>query len=132
MKITKAYINKVVKQGNWIIRGDNDGVSHGGFRWKPLGEWTEAPDWNERSECGGGLHGQDINYGGMFSGNRVVFCETKGKHIVIGYNKVKVRYARILMVGLPKIPKINGSLDLSGCDLSGITLPTSVGGSIYR
>ena len=35
-----------------------DGTSRNGFRW-PLvvGEVAVAPDWNDRRECGGGLHG---------------------------------------------------------------------------
>ena len=35
-----------------------DGSSHGGFKW-PLAVGAEvvAPDWNERAECGNGLHG---------------------------------------------------------------------------
>lgn len=30
-------------------------LSHGGFKWPESG-WAEAPDWNSRPECGGGLH----------------------------------------------------------------------------
>jgi hypothetical protein len=32
-----------------------DLTSHNGFKWKAKGRVT-APDWNERAECGGGLH----------------------------------------------------------------------------
>src|SRR4030043_21140 len=135
MKITKKHIKEVVEKGNWIIRGDNNGVSASpdanGFKWAPLGEWTEAPDWNEDPVCGQGLHGQDQNYGGFIMGKRLVFCETEGPHIPVDGNKVKVRKARILMVGLPEIPKMNGNLDVSGCDLKGVTLPTSIGDSLY-
>ena len=34
--------------------------------------------------------------------------------------------------GITLPTSVGGSLDLSGCDLKGITLPTSVGGGIYR
>src|SRR4030042_2399454 len=134
MKITKKHIKEVVEKGNWIIRGDNNGVSASpdanGFKWAPLGEWTEAPDWNEDPVCGQGLHGQDRDYGGFIMGKRLVFCETEGPTIPVDGNKVKVRKARILMVGLPEIPKMNGNLDVRGCDLEGVTLPTSIGGGL--
>lgn len=32
---------------------------------------------------------------------------------------------------MPAEYHVSGSLDLSGCDLTGITLPTSIGGSLY-
>jgi hypothetical protein len=132
--LNKTQINQAIKDalknGNWIIRADNDGTAYGGFQWNPVGVWTVAEDWNPKAECGGGLHGQDVNHGGYVTGKRVVFCDTKGRHVIIGDDKVKVKAARILMVGLPKIKKINGSLSLSGCDLKGITLPQSVGGSL--
>ena len=35
-----------------------DGTSHGGFRWPlTVGAIVEAPDWNPKPTCGGGLHG---------------------------------------------------------------------------
>ena len=46
MEITKEHIDKVIKDGNWIVRTDNNGESYGGFRWNGIGEWTEAPDWD--------------------------------------------------------------------------------------
>lgn len=37
---------------------DSDGISYGGFKWPlEVGATVEAPDWNDRAECGGGLHG---------------------------------------------------------------------------
>ena len=37
---------------------DKDGKSYGGFQWPmEVGAIVEAPDWNTRQECGGGLHG---------------------------------------------------------------------------
>src|SRR3990167_9017162 len=110
-------VKAAVKNGNWIIRGDNEGVSASsdanGFKWNSVGEWTEAPDWNEKPECGGGLHGQDKDFGGFICGKRLVFCDTEGAHIPIGGNKVKVRRARILLINeLPALPNCI-SLDVS-------------------
>jgi len=136
MKITKKHIAEVIKNGNWIIRADDNGKSVSsdahGFRWQPLGVWTVAPDWNEKAECGGGLHGQDKDHGGTIMGTRLVFCETRGPHIAIDGEKVKVREARILMINaLPDGLTVGGWLDLAGC--TGITaLPDglTVGGSL--
>lgn len=37
---------------------DRDGKSYGGFVWpQQVGALVEAPDWNEKPVCGGGLHG---------------------------------------------------------------------------
>jgi hypothetical protein len=41
----------------YVLRSDlPSGVSCRGFRWPESGP-VEAPDWNDRAECGGGLHG---------------------------------------------------------------------------
>jgi len=114
----KTAVKKALKRGNWIIRADRDGISHGGFRWQPVGEWTEAPDWRSDGECGGGLHGQDRDHGGHIplGVTRLVFCETDGEHIPVGCDKVKVRRARILLVDeLPSGLVVNGNLNLSDC-----------------
>ena len=133
MTITKEHIAKVVVTGNWIIRADNDGASHGGFCWAPLGEWTTAPDWNDRPECGGGLHGQDKDHGGYIQGTRLVFCETRGKHVAIGSNKVKVQSARILMVNaLPEGLSVGGSLDLSSTAIKKVPKSAKIASMIYR
>ena len=35
-----------------------DGTSHGGYKWNlEIGAINEAPDYNDKPECGGGLHG---------------------------------------------------------------------------
>ena len=119
MKITQKHINKVVKKGNWIVRTDIDGKSYNNFQWGRVGEWTEAPDWNESPICEGGLFGQDKDYYGFCKkGTRFVFCETDGHHVSINNEKVKVRRARILLVNqFPKGFKFSGSLYLSGCKL---------------
>lgn len=111
-------VESAVKTGNWIIRADNDGVSHNGFKWSGIGEWTESPDWNEEPECGGGLHGQDANHGGYIKGTRLVFCDTEGKHVPIGSDKIKVRRARILLINeLPELPACK-ELDVSDTNIT--------------
>ena len=114
---------QAVKSGNWIIRfgPSPDGsqpACYKGFAWAPLGEWTEAPDWNERAECGGGLHGQCAEAGGHRhdSGPHLLFCESDGPRVVIGDNKCKVRKARVLLVDeLPRDLTVGGGLSLNGC-----------------
>jgi len=111
-------IKRALETGNWIIRADNDGISPSpdanGFRWAPLGEWTEAPDFNKIADCGGGLHGQDKDHGGYILGKRLVFCETEGPHIALG-EKVKVHRAAILLVNELPEGLAAKTLDLSGC-----------------
>jgi hypothetical protein len=135
---TKVAIAKAVETGNWMIRFENEhGMSPStdanGFKWKPIGQWTIASDWNSRPVCGGGLHGQGSEAGGQaIKGKYIVFCETRGERIIIDGDKIKVKAARRLLVGkLPKGLTFKSSLDLSGCDLKGITLPTSIGGFLY-
>ena len=51
---------------NWMVRTDNDGEGYRGFRWAPVGEWTECPKWSDKTtdDCeSGGLFGQG-GYGG--------------------------------------------------------------------
>ncbi len=139
MKITKVYINKVVKKGNWIIRRSDNGKSHGGFVWQPLGEWTEAPDWNPSLECGGGLHGNGPKTSPSechwSDGSRLEFCEV-GPEFVRVYGKpdgkIKCRKARILMINaLPDGLKVGGSLYLRGCTgLTALPEGLKVGGDL--
>jgi hypothetical protein len=133
----RALADAAVKHGHWMIRADNDGLSPskkaGGFRWPEPGAWIKAPDFNTRKECGGGLHGQDRIWGGYCEGRRLVFCEWRGGYVGgIDGNKIKAEEARILLVGeLPAGLICDGSFGLSGCDLTGITLPQSVGRTLY-
>ena len=126
---------------NWMIRTDNDGEGYGGFRWAPIGEWTECPIWSSatKADCGsGGLFGQGPGgYGHAQSGTRFVFCETGPERVIIDGDKVKVRRARILYVGADAFDALifvtggifPGWLDLSGCTLpEGLALPQTVGG----
>jgi hypothetical protein len=94
--MTEQEINKLYKSNNWMIRMDNDGLSHGNFRWNPIGEWTEAPDWEPTKVCGNGLHGQNTIANGLcVPGTRLVLCETRGDQINLE-NNIKVRYAKII------------------------------------
>jgi hypothetical protein len=118
----KADIERVLKEKTWMIRADNDGFSvseeANGFEWNDIGEWTEAPDWKPTNKCGHGLHGQNYKYGGLIFGKRVVFCEYDPSDMVPLCNKIKVRRARILMIGLPDNLSIHGDLDLSYTDIA--------------
>lgn len=109
------------KRGNWIIRfGDSPdparATCHAGFKLNGLGEWTKAPDWNPKPECGGGLHGQDKDHGGYrhYSGQHLYYCDTEGEHVGLG-DKAKVRRARLLLVD--ELPRglVADTLDLSHC-----------------
>ncbi|MDE2103495.1 MAG: hypothetical protein KGL39_40015, partial [Patescibacteria group bacterium] len=120
-----ARVKAVVSNGHWMIRADNNGISHGGFRWAPVGVWTEAPDWNPLPICGGGLHGQSKKHGGLGNAGRLVFCEYDPRDVVELNKKIKVRRARILMVNqLPAGLKVGGSLDLRGTQIT--TLPADL------
>ncbi len=128
-------VEQAIKTGNWMIRVERkDGYSPTcNFKWQPVGQWTEAPDWNPKPECGGGLHGQASEAGGCLpsGGEIVVFCETKGERVIINENKIKVREARRLLVGqLPKGLSFNSSLDLRDCDLTNIILPVLIKGNL--
>ena len=126
-------IKEVVANGQWMIRRSNNGVScaseANGFKWNPIGVWTEAPDWNPKSECGGGLHGNGPKSTGYWTkGNRLEFCAVEDVVDIYG-EKIKCRRAMILMVNnLPDGISVGSSLYLGGCDLKGVTLPQEVGG----
>ena len=133
--MNKNQINKLVenclKTGNWMLRKSDAGGSHEGFQWSPIGEWTEAPDWNNKSGCGGGLHGNHFSLSSCYWTNRkdLDFCEIESlEEAIIMDNKIKVKKARVLLRNeLPEgIKEWKGTLDLCGCDLSGITLPKKV------
>jgi hypothetical protein len=150
--MNQSKINALLESGNWMIRMDDEGLAYGGFKWKTLGIWTYARDWNSEPVCGGGLHGQNhLASGHCSAGKRLVLCETDGEPVVIDGNKLKVAAARIIAIN-ENIPVefLNGmSLDLrnyahplpSGltsiggdCDLSNYAHPlpsglTSIGGS---
>ena len=123
----------------WMARTSKNGIGYGGFKWEEPGVWTEAPDWDESPTCKSGLFGQGPGgFGFAKSGNRFEFCQTGIERVTVDNNKVKAKRARILWTGaeafaaLVYASKQNfpGSLYLRGCDLKGIALPQSVGGSL--
>lgn len=105
----------------YMIRtGQPDRKAHGEFQWSPLGEWTEAPDWDPSPVCGGGLHGQAPEASGFQRDAQpdVWLCETDGPRVVIDGDKIKVPRARIVAINdLSKfrLPPFEGSLSLEGC-----------------
>ena len=99
----KTRVQEVLTNGNWMLRISRGGRCYNGFQWAPVGEWTEAPDWNDRDECGGGLHGNDEYTVDTYwaGGDRMEFCEydpTAIKRIDGAGGKLKVRRARILLI----------------------------------
>jgi|SRR3990172_1572954 len=117
LKITWDEIENLKSSGKWMVRFSNDGVSHDGFKWNQIGEWTEAPDWNTKPVCSGGLFGQNLNGSGYCKpGSRFEFCEIDLLVKVDG-EKVKTNKARILAVNetafeVAVIFGFKGSLDL--------------------
>jgi len=79
--------------------------------------------WNDRPECGGGLHGNGPKSSGFWTKvNALEFCAVE--NVIKMSDKIKCQRAMVLMRNaLPKIKKFSGSLYLSGCDLAGVTLP---------
>ena len=97
--ISQEKIEELKRTGNWMVRFSNDGVGHNGFKWNPVGEWTEAPDWTTDAVCSGGLFGQSLGgWGYCKKGNRFEFCEIDGEKVVVESEKTKVRRAKILCV----------------------------------
>ena len=132
--LDKRTLTRLLKSGNWMIRMDNDGESFNGFRWNPIGKWTETPVWNEKPTCNsGGLFGQNHKAAGYCTpGSRLVLCETDGQQIVVDDNKVKVRRARILAVGaqIPVIFIENYPISLNLSKFTGsLPLLASIGGN---
>ena len=118
-------VKAAIESGKWFLRRSNDGAAcHNGFQWAPVGEWTEAPDWKDSDECGGGLHGNDAQTTDCFwsNGRDLDFCVYGGPMVRIGGNcgKIKVQRAMVLLRNeLPDGLTVGGSLDLEGC--TGIT-----------
>ena len=132
-KQIQKKIREVLKTGMWMLRRSDAGKSYGGFQWETVGCWTEAPDWNQKSQCGGGLHGNGPKSSGYWTGGKDLdFCAVEDVVDIDG-DKIKCRRAMILLRNsLPDNLSCGGSLDLSGC--TGITsLPDnlSVGESLY-
>lgn len=131
---------------NWMVRTDWDGKSYKGFQWADIGEWTTCPKWSDETIAdweSGGLFGQGPGgYGFAKEGNRLVFCETRGKRLPIYYSTIhgdiKVQSARILHVGTDAMAALchatggnfPGTIALSGELPDPLVFPKYVGGAI--
>ena len=127
-----SLVKEALETGNWMLRRSDGGKAYGGFQWNPVGEWTEAPDWNPQPVCGGGLHGSAPEAFGYFERRPTIeFCITEGKRVTIGDDKIKVPRAMILLVNqLPEGLSVGGSLDLEGTQITQLPEGLSVGGSL--
>ena len=132
-----AAAKEALASGQYMLRRSDAGRSNGGkFQWAAIGEWTEAPDWNTRRTCGGGLHGNHPTRGWAYWTSMVDldFCEIDPEHVVELNDKLKVRRARVLLrndLSALNGLSIVGNLYLGGC--TGLTaLPDglSVGGNL--
>ena len=141
MKLSPKQIEIAIKNaletGKWMIRRSNDGKScsseANGFCWQPIGVWTEAPDWNEKPECGGGLHGNGPNSSGYWiRGKDIDFCIVENA-INIDSEKIKCQKAMVLMRNrLPDDLHVGGYLDFSGTQITSLPDDLHVGGEIIR
>ena len=124
---------------HWMVRNDNNGISYNGFKWNPVGEWTEASDWIDDINCGNGLHGQGVSgdttgFGASYDGSRFLFCEVDPLAGVVSLkDKIKCKRAKIiavnedalvLLLGQLKNNTFSGSLNLKSLESipSGVTL----------
>ena len=130
-------VREAINTGKWMLRRSNGGQSTAkeanGFRWAPLGEWTEAPDWEPSPRCGRGLHGNGPRSSGCWTDGRDLdFCLVGDEAVDLG-DKIKARRAMVLMRNaLPEGLSVGGYLDLSGCTgLTALPEGLSVGGSLY-
>ena len=129
--------------GRWMLRFDDDGIGHDGFRWSPVGEWTVCPKWTDEATCvGGGLFGQgpaENQYGYCKPGKRLVLAiYDDGAPKIVDQNKIAVRRAMIVATDEQAWSEIMrlcygvwpGALDLEGYahPLPGLT---SIGGNAY-
>ena len=102
MRKTAAQWRHWLDAHQWGLRSSNDGVSHEGFRWPRVGVWCDAPDWDPRNVCGGGLH---ILVPGLASAGfrygRLELVEWRGESVVVHNpsDKLKVQSARIIAHG---------------------------------
>ena len=84
---------------------DANGKSHNGFPWPlTVGALVEAPDWNDRAACGGGLHGLREGFGnfGLLSDSSDavwMVVEAEASEIVDVDDKVKAPRVRVALVG---------------------------------
>ena len=128
--------------GRWMLRFDDDGIGHDGFRWSPVGEWTECPRWTESATCdGGGLFGQgpgEYQRGFTKTGNRLVLAIYDGTPKIVDQNKIAVKRAMIVATdekAWSEIMRLCDGVWPGALDLRGYAHPlpglTSIGGYAY-
>jgi hypothetical protein len=86
---------------------NKDGQAYGGFQWPSEAPATvTAPDWNERNECGGGLHFWrdgcgDINACSVtFDGSeRWYLVRAKPEDVIDLSGKVKAKQVQVVQIG---------------------------------
>ena len=82
-----------------------DLTSRNGFQWAGVGETTTAPDWNNNSKCGGGLHGWLYGAGDHSCSNYMdadsawMVLEVVTEDIVMLDGKCKFPSAKTVFVG---------------------------------
>jgi hypothetical protein len=136
-KQIEGMIKAAIKTGHWMLRRSKSGQScsekASGFQWQPVGIWTEAPDWDPRPRCGGGLHGNGPDSTGFWtSGRDLDFCVVEDI-VKIDVEKIKCRRAMVLLRNkLPANLRVGGSLDLRGTQVKTLPANLRVGGSIYQ
>jgi hypothetical protein len=96
---------------------DRNGKAYGNFQWPlTVGEMVAAPDWNDREECGGGLHGLIGGLGdwGHLSTDHdakwMICAIMRSEAVAIGVDKIKVPRCRVDFIGsraeaFARIPK---------------------------
>jgi hypothetical protein len=107
-------VSKTIPRHQWTHDGaevlcvkfvEKDGASYGGFKWPlTVGAEVIAPDWTEKAECGGGLHGWPWGFSlgdgkdPVWEATWIVFAANPGDVVELD-GKVKVRRAIVRYVG---------------------------------
>jgi hypothetical protein len=107
-------VSEIIPRHQWTHDGaevlcvkfvEKDGSSHGGFTWPlTVGAEVIAPDWTDKAECGGGLHGWPWGFS-LGEGKDPVWEATwlvfgaQPADVVNLDGKVKVRRAVVRYVG---------------------------------
>ena len=137
--LDSEWVRAALAAGRWMLRFDDDGIGHGGFRWSPAGEWTECPKWTDEDTCeGGGLFGQGPGahqHGFCKSGKRLVLAIYDGAPKIVDADKIAVRRAMIVATdeeAWSEIMRLCDSVWPGALNLEGYAHPlpglTSIGG----
>lgn len=116
---------------------NKDGTSYNGFKWPlEVGAEVEAPDWNTKPKCGGGLHGLPwgVGDGWLLDWTRdaiaVIFSAVGGDVIDINGKKSKVKRARIeaIFQSVPEAAAYLQEHDSEVRPIVGATVTVAAGG----